>query len=485
MRKPSPGVWAQTWAFLILPFLGFWAYGLTDLDEGFYGAVVREMNRRGEWITPYYNGLPWYEKPVLLYWAAKPSLTLFGEAIGPRLPSVLASLALIALTLRFSARLRNPAVGQRAALILASSALFVAPGRMMLVDPLLNLCVAGGFFAFFDSLENPNRRWIAGLCLGLGALAKGPVAFILFFGALAIFAFWERRKGEALDLRGGWLGFAAAASVAVASWYVPAYLASPKQFVQKFLIEQNLNRFVGDDSAHNIGIVGLPLFILVVLVGMVPYSWFAAKTRPSDRFERFLASWAIWVIAFFTLSGTKLPHYVLPATVPVAILAAIRLTPEDQREPLPILKLWRYALGALIVFALCQVGFNYMYANDNAELHRIARFVKAQGGDVAAYQMPRREKDLGTLKPELKETSHPSLPFVLDRVVIEAESLDALERRGADLWILTRPNRISDEEVKEAKRKGFSLKVVPVEGAERHYVLYRLEPPTASSRLSR
>src|SRR5262249_44035004 len=70
--------WVLVWVFACLPLLGWWLTGLFDLDEGFYAAVTAEMNRRGEWITPYYNGQPWFEKPILLYWAAKPCVALFG-----------------------------------------------------------------------------------------------------------------------------------------------------------------------------------------------------------------------------------------------------------------------------------------------------------------------------------------------------------------------------------------------------------------------
>ncbi|HXH61652.1 MAG TPA: hypothetical protein VNI20_09885, partial [Fimbriimonadaceae bacterium] len=61
-------------AACVLPLLGFWATGLTDLDEGYYGAVVANMIRTGDWITPHFNGHPWFEKPILLYWLATPSV---------------------------------------------------------------------------------------------------------------------------------------------------------------------------------------------------------------------------------------------------------------------------------------------------------------------------------------------------------------------------------------------------------------------------
>ena len=80
------------WFFAALPLVGTWLYGLFDLDEGFYAAVTREMIIRGEWITPYYNGAPWFEKPILLYWLAKVTVMVFGD-FGARLPSILCNLA--------------------------------------------------------------------------------------------------------------------------------------------------------------------------------------------------------------------------------------------------------------------------------------------------------------------------------------------------------------------------------------------------------
>ena len=125
----------------MLPFIGWWMTGLFDLDEGFYGAVVAEMNRRGEWITPYFNGHPWFEKPILTYWVAKPFLWLFGDTVGPRLPSVLATAATIGVVIWFARRHLSDLAAAGAALILSTSLLFVALGRMLMTDPLLDLAL--------------------------------------------------------------------------------------------------------------------------------------------------------------------------------------------------------------------------------------------------------------------------------------------------------------------------------------------------------
>ena len=101
MKEETKVPWLVICLAAALPFLGFWLTGLTDLDEGYYGAVAAEMNRRGEWLIPFYNGSPWFEKPILLYWLAKPSLMLFGEVVGPRLPSVVCSLGTLAVVAWF------------------------------------------------------------------------------------------------------------------------------------------------------------------------------------------------------------------------------------------------------------------------------------------------------------------------------------------------------------------------------------------------
>ena len=473
--------WALIAIIALLPFVGYWAYGLLDLDEGFYGSVVAEMNRRGEWITPYYNGHPWFEKPILLYWLAKPCLMLFGGVLGLRLPSVLASLGLFATAGWFVRKHVSEAAAQIVVLVLAGSLLVVGAGRMMLVDPLMNLCLAGALLTFWDSLQaSPRMRVLSGFLLGCSALAKGPVGIILFVG-IAGWTFWKQpslRPG----FKGGWIGFTVALVAAIALWYLPAYLQNGRLFVDEFLIRQNLQRFTGGDEAHSAGPVGLLLYPLVLLLGLAPWNWFALRTWPKrdgDPLERFLASWAFIAFLFFSISGTKLVHYILPAAAPIAILAAIRLA--SGRKSLTAKGLLPFAAVAASVASLTQIGFTAIYASDNAELHRIARYVRVNGGPAAAYQMPRREKDLGTLQPKLKETSHPSLPFYVSADVLEAEKLGQLIDAPKPLWVITRTGRIRDEDIEECAAIGYKMRLVPVEGAERNYLLYRLEDHRAQA----
>ena len=113
----------------MLPFLGWWTYGLFDLDEGIYAAIVGEMIRRHEWITPYFNGAPWYEKPILIYWAAIPFVKLLGPMVGPRVSAILATWGTMGLVAWFSRRHLAPGSALIAPLVLATSLLVVGTGR--------------------------------------------------------------------------------------------------------------------------------------------------------------------------------------------------------------------------------------------------------------------------------------------------------------------------------------------------------------------
>jgi 4-amino-4-deoxy-L-arabinose transferase-like glycosyltransferase len=467
----------------VFPFLGWWTYGLFDLDEGFYGAIAQEMNRHGEWLTPLYNGHPWFEKPILLYWCAKPCLLLFGSMIGPRLPSVLATLGTMALLYVFGRKHFGETAGRTAVLVLAGSLLPVAVGRMMLVDPLLVLCLTAAFLAFWESLEGSLRmRWVSGLCLGFSVLAKGPVGVILFIGI----AGWTfiREPGLRPAFRGGWIGFIVGLVAAVASWYLPAYLANPTMFVQQFLIEQNLKRFTGGDSAHNLSLSGLPLplvvvggfllYLIVLVGGMLPASRHLWKAWPrradSLPVQRYLATWAAVIFLFFAASPTKLVHYVLPCCPALALLVADYLA---NKRPKPIAK--GILATPIAIGVLAQVGFSFYYGTFHKEVQEEALYVAAQPEkNVAVYQMPRRDSGPAVPGVKMQETSHPSLLLYLNQDVLEAETLDQLAKAPKPLWVITRANRIGDADKTALGMAGVS--VTEKELRDRKlYRLYRLD----------
>lgn len=470
------------WLVILLaaiPLLGWWTYGLFDLDEGFYGAVVVEMNRRHEWIVPYYNASPWWEKPILLYWLAKPAVAIFGTDWGGRLPSIVASLAGSAFTFWWAKRRLCLAAAQISVLALATSLLWVGLSRMMMTDMLLTVAFNAACLLFYESLVG-DRRWrvVAAGLIGVGVLAKGPVALLLFV-PIALWTWW-REKELRPAYRGAWLATAAVFLLVVASWYLTAYLRAGNDFVQGFLVEQNLNRFAGGDQAHTVrGFAGLVFYIPILLLGMAPWSLWIFKAWPrkgDDSLTRYLAVCAAVPFLFFTVSGAKLVHYILPCFIPIALLVADRLSfrwskdgEQLDRKPLAFL-----AAGCLATCVLANLGFGWWYqASGQAEVHGLARKIP-DGALVAAYQMPRRQQSLGTGKPKLQETSLPSLLFYLDRPILEAERPEQLARAGMPLYVLTRHGRLLSKDFELLRKAGLrytrlSLRTSP------NYELYRLD----------
>jgi 4-amino-4-deoxy-L-arabinose transferase-like glycosyltransferase len=398
------------WIFAILPFLGWWLTGLFDVDEGFYAAVVAEMLKSGDYITPMYNGLPWFEKPILLYWAAVPTILSFGEMVGPRLPSVLASLATMAMCAKFLSVHFGPSAAKRVVLVLATSLLFVALGRMMMLDPLMVLFLTGAMLAFAQSLVGSERwRWAAGASLGFAVLAKGPVS-VAFFVALLVWTYAAEPQLRT-KMKGGWIGFTVGFLASCLSWYLPAYLATPKEFIDIFIIKHNIRRLMGGDDAHRVPTWAyLPYYFVVLGVLFAPWWWHTLKGWPKKggggeagpTLLRLFARWGLIVFVLFTLSGTKLPHYILPAVIPFALLAAVRLGERDGDRGIP-----RLAFTGCILASIVMNWAQWFYYKDSgqAQAHAYAMEYRDQGV-FATYQLRARKRDV-SLKARVQETSLP------------------------------------------------------------------------------
>ena len=53
---------------------------LVKSDEGRYAEISREMVSSGDWVTPRLNGIKYFEKPPLHYWAGAAAFSAFGPA---------------------------------------------------------------------------------------------------------------------------------------------------------------------------------------------------------------------------------------------------------------------------------------------------------------------------------------------------------------------------------------------------------------------
>ena len=63
-------------------FAGLGQRDLFQTDEGRYAEIPREMLATGDWVTPRLDGLKYFEKPPLQYWATAVTYTVFGASNG-------------------------------------------------------------------------------------------------------------------------------------------------------------------------------------------------------------------------------------------------------------------------------------------------------------------------------------------------------------------------------------------------------------------
>lgn len=465
-----------TWAVVALciaPLLGFWAYGLFDLDEGFYAAVVADMMRRGDWITPTLNGAPWFEKPILAYWLAIPSVAVFGEQWGPRLPSVLCTLATTWTLFRFVRRHVDDRAARLVAMVYGTNLLVVALGRMMMTDAPLVLCLTIAMtqladWRLSDGCPIGLKRWACiGAAIGFGVLAKGPVA-ILLFGAVFLFStiFVPAFRGA---WKSAWPVGLLVCGIVAALWYWPCYVVNGQLFVDKFLIEQNIGRFSGGDRAHSVPFWSHPLYYPVILFltalpWIVPALGRRAKA-PTTDFQKFCTVWFLVPLAFFTVSGTKLPHYILPSVPPLAILIGMRL---QAKNPNRSWEKWA-VVWSPVLLVLAQTVFTLDWTNRMKDVQSLARRAGQDDAPLYLYQLGRQgPSSTGTFK--LDDTSHPSVYFYYHPKsgppAIEAEALADLRSAQPGSYVLTQKGRLSELDREYLRSSGTDPQPLVVEAGK-------------------
>jgi 4-amino-4-deoxy-L-arabinose transferase-like glycosyltransferase len=108
---------------------------LFDPDEGRYAEIPREMVASGDWITPRLDGIKYFEKPALQYWATAVAYRLFGEhAWSARLWPALCGYLGLLLTWLCARELYDERSALFAVIIQASSLLYLGLARITTLD---------------------------------------------------------------------------------------------------------------------------------------------------------------------------------------------------------------------------------------------------------------------------------------------------------------------------------------------------------------
>jgi 4-amino-4-deoxy-L-arabinose transferase len=330
MKWPPIGLLAL-FLFLYLAPLG--VRPLIVPDEFRYAEIPREMLASGDWVVPRLNGLRYFEKPPLGYWVNAASLALFGQnRLAARLPSAVATGISALLLFHLVRRLSGiQGAAPLAAGIFLTSLEVYAVGTFNVLDSTFSLFVNAAMVSFLFGYRaaSPRREslflGLSGIFCGMGFLTKGFIAIAIPAVAVLPFLMWERRTRPLFRLFLLPLIFAL---VTVLPWGIMIHLREP-DFWHYFFWTEHIHRFFALEAQH-----AKPFwyFLPILVVGSLPWSALAPaavlglkKVPMKGPLTRFALSWLLFPFVFFSASHGKLPSYILPCFVPLAVLLAMGL----------------------------------------------------------------------------------------------------------------------------------------------------------------
>ena len=346
---------------ILLLCVGLGSMGLTDRDEGRNAEAGREMFETGNWVSPTFNYEPRFAKPVFVYWLMSLSYHAFGVSEGTaRLPSAVFGVGLVLMQYLFLSALRGPTVGLLSALMLLLNMEIIGLSRMALTDSVLIFFTTASLYGFWLGMHGTGAQrhwlWLFYAGMALGTLTKGPVGFLVPLVTVLLYLamtsrwhlFWER-------------GYPVAGTLVLITLAVPWYVVMWVIHGQKYVTSakaHTVGRFLSPMEGHGFTVF---FYVPVVLLGFFPWSgwlpfaWHQAfrswrettarsevrrskrEGKPdglqnleprtsnppaSEELEWFAAAWVVGLLVFFTLSSTRLPHYIGPLFPAAAILTA-------------------------------------------------------------------------------------------------------------------------------------------------------------------
>jgi len=337
-------------------------------DEGRYAEIAREIAVTGNWVTPRLNGIKYFEKPPLQYWATAAAFRLFGEhEWTARLWPALTGFAGIFLVFFTGRRLFGPAAGYCSAAVLAGSVGYVGAAHLNTLDMGTTFFMTATLAAFLlarrpGASPAEGRNWMlaAWAAAALAMLSKGLIGIVLPAGTLVAYVVLHRDFDllRRLEWRAGPAIFLAIA----APWFVLVQLANP-EFAGFFFVHEHFERFLtkvhrrpGPWWYYVPVLAAMMLPWLTLLPQALIRSWRAPLPRPAFQPARFLVLWTAFIFAFFSASGSKLPSYVLPVVPALALLIGRWIAEADGRTLMPHVIALLAAAAALALCAPALVG---------------------------------------------------------------------------------------------------------------------------------
>ncbi|WP_166367187.1 lipid IV(A) 4-amino-4-deoxy-L-arabinosyltransferase [Pseudomonas akapageensis] len=359
---------------LPLPFHGLWIP-----DETRYAQMSQEMLMSGNWAVPHFMGLRYFEKPAAGYWMIAIGQALFGENLfGARIASAVSLGLSVVLTYLISQRLWNdPRKSFICAAIYISFGLIVGQAGYANLDPQFTLWVNLSFVALWFAIDSTGfgprlASWIVlGVACGMGFMTKGFLALALPVLVALPYMIWQRRFAELV--RFGIVAVVVAVAISL-PWGLTVH-ARESDFWNFFFWHEHIRRFAGENAQHArpwwfylpmLVVSSLPWALL--LPGTFKQAWHSRR----DPKILFLLLWMLLPLALFSMSKGKLPTYIMPCMLPLALMIGHALLQRLDQGNIRALRnnaLLNLAIGILALVALAYLQLKRpVYLNEPLNL---------------------------------------------------------------------------------------------------------------------
>jgi 4-amino-4-deoxy-L-arabinose transferase-like glycosyltransferase len=335
---------------------------LFEGSEGLYAHITHEMVERGDYVHLTYVGEAYANKSPFFFWVLALSTALFGEnEIALRLPGALFCVGTMALTYGLGAALFSSTAAFWAALVVASTHVFLWYGRRVLFDSMLAFFITLALLLWVRAyFQEGGRRWYAlgFIPMALATITKGlhglalPLLVIVSFLVLV-------RDLEPLKTRSFWVGLLSA-------------LAAIAAYASAVELEWSGHTLLGRSSIVSLTAPsgGHPVYWYLGVMWFDFFPWSAvlpvglalllSKGSPATRGARlFVLTWFVGFLAMFSLSPMKRESYLVPMVPALGLLVGYcfqhtRSLPVENRVAARILSV---TLGVLAVAYMLAVTF--------------------------------------------------------------------------------------------------------------------------------
>ena len=374
---PALAVFTLLWLAVYGP--GLVRPPLMDDADAAHAEAGREILVRHDWVTLYQDGMRYLQKAPLPYWGMALGIKVFGVSDwAVRLWLHLSILLLAIFVYQFGRRFLTAKAGFWAGIALLSSCGPYEFTRILIPDMLVGLWIGLSLYFFLDGWRSGKPSlmscWGVAAAIALNVLTKGLIGIVFPCAIIFIFLALVGDLRHIFKMR---IFSSTAVFLAIAApWHVLAAIANPpageaKGFLWFYFVNEQFLRYLGKRIPMDYATVPLVLFYGLLLIWLLPWSFFLPQALAQVRFRLrkisgvresqeavllLLFCWAAIILLFFSFS-TRQEYYLAPMLPALCLIVGLWLARESEAAiGSRIARAGRISATALLVFGLFIAG---------------------------------------------------------------------------------------------------------------------------------